>query len=482
MQRYVRVPLVLVRSARVAVASVLAAVQLIGCAGGSGPPPHSNLIDLTLPAGTTPSPPPERGQRPADEESWDLHQPYADAVAAIGKRLPLHHDLDGVPWCDENEEEEPRVTSWLWEKVGEKIEIDISGGPSGSGVTITHDRFGQHKCVPWPHPGPSQLSTAGAAMRIGVWFEPTALTFSAGSNKLYVDAISPKDATYAVSMSAMTTTPSRLNDSIADGIHQIAVNNKLRLGYALAHTGALRVFNTDSDTLVASTEPRSCKAEVLAVNEASSMVYGGGLSATGECVVKFDSAGHFVEEKDVAPASGKENRMIQRIAVDPASGDVIYMDPYSVGRADPTLTEKWRTPAPGVSRSKDIYSGPAASDMGYEPSSATVYVCVSPTSIVAPATIAVYDGRTGKQTGQFTSPGSSTQFAADQEDRLFVAFANSSDLYVLANGAKSPAKFETLVDVQNSSPTDIKWLAVNSAAHQLFVSPGSGNSVYRYSY
>jgi hypothetical protein len=479
MRRYVKVPLVFVRSARFAVASVLAAVQLMACAHSSGPP-HSKLIDLTLPAGSTPSPPPGRGQTPPDQESWDIPQPYADAVATMGKQLPLHHDFDGVPWCDENEE--PGDTTWLWQKVGEKIQIEISGSPSGSGVTITRESGDQHTCVPWPRPKPAQLSTAGAATLIGLWFEPTELTFSTGSNKLYVYAISPKLATYAVSMSAITRTPARLDESIVDGTSHIAVNNKLRLGYALTHTGALRVFNTDSDTLIATTEHRSCEAEVLVVNEPSGMVYGGGLSATGECLVKFDSAGHFVGEKDVAPASGNQNRMIQRIAADPASGDVIYMDPYSVGRADQTLTEKWRTPAPGVSRSSDIGSGPNASDMGYEPSSATVYVCVSPTSTIAQATIAIYDGRTGKQTGQFTSPGSSTQFAADQEGRLFVAFSNSSDLYVLANGAKSLAKFEPLVDVPDPSPSDIKWLAVNSAGHQLFVSPGSGNSVYQYSY
>jgi hypothetical protein len=37
-------------------------------------------------------------------------------------------------------------------------------------------------------------------------------------------------------------------------------------------------------------------------------------------------------------------------------------------------------------------------------------------------------------------------------------------------------------DVPDPSPADITWLAVNAAEHQLFVSPGSGNSVYQYSY
>jgi hypothetical protein len=411
---------------------------------------------------------------------WHVPLPYDDAVAEMRKRLPLRHDFDGVPWCDGNEE--PDDTAWLWEKAGEKIRIDISGGPKSSGLTITHSFGGQLKCVPWPRPKPPQLSTSGNATVIGLWFEPVELTFSTGSDKLYVADISGKPATYVVSMSALTKIPPRLDESITDGVSHIAVNNKLKLGYALKHTSALRVFNTDTDTPISTTEPRACEAEVLTVDEASGTVYGGGLSATGECLVRFDSAGRFIAEKDVAPRSGNQNRMIQRIAADPASGDVIYMDPYSVGRADQTLTEKWRTPAPGTNTSSDQYSGTSASDMGYEPSSATVYVCVSPASTTAPATIAVYDGHTGKQSGQFNIPASTDQFAADQQGRLFVALTRSSDLYVLDHGAQSLTKFQTLPNVPDGSTRHVEWLAMDSARHQLFVSPGSGNSVYKYPY
>jgi hypothetical protein len=459
--------------------SLLAAVLLVACAGISGPP-HSKLVDLTLPAGSTHSRPSGRMPIPADEERWDVPMAYADLVAAMRKQLPLHHDLGGVPWCDEDEDS--HNITWLWQKVGDKIQIDIGGDAQSSGITITRDHGGQSKCVPWPRPKPPQLSTAGNATVIGLWFEPAELTFSSGSNKLYVSAISGKPATYVLSMSRLTKIPLRLDGSITDGAHHIAVNNKLKLGYALHNTGALRVFNTDTDKLMSTTEARSCQAEVLAVDEATGTVYGGGQSATGECLVEFDSAGNFLAEKDVAPASGKQNRMIQRIAADPASGDIIYTDPYSVGRADQRLTEKWRSPAPGVSTSSDIYSGPRASDMGYEPGSATVYVCVTPTSTTAPATIAIYDGHTGKQTGQFTAPASTDQFAADQQGRLFVALDNSRDLYILDDGAQSLTKFETLPNVPDGSTRHVEWLAVDSVGHRLFVSPGSGNSVYQYPY
>jgi hypothetical protein len=472
---------VVTKSAQFTMVWLLAAVLLVACAGSSGPP-HSKLVDLALPAGSTHGRPSGRMPIPPDEEQWDVPLPYADLVAAMRKQLPLHHDFDGVPWCDEDEDEDAHNITWLWQKVGDKIQVDIGGDAQSSGITITRDRGGQSKCVPWPRPKPPQLSTAGNATVIGLWFEPSDLTFSTGSDKLYVSNISGKPATYAVSMSALTEVPPRLDRSITDGAHHIAVNNKLKLGYALHYTGALRVFNTDTDTLISTTEPRSCKAEVLAVDEATGSVYGGGQSATGECLVEFDSAGRFLAEKDVAPASSKQNRMIQRIAADPASGDVIYTDPYSVGRADQRLTEQWRTPAPGVSTSGDIYSGPHVSGMGYEPVSATVYVCVSPTSTTAPATIAIYDGHTGKQTGQFTTAASTDQFASDQQGRLFVALSNSRDVYVLDHGAQSLTKFETLPDVPNGSRRHVEWLAVDSAGHQLFVSPGSGNSVYQYPY
>ena len=418
---------------------------------------------------------------PADEERWDVPLPYPDLVAAMRKQLPLHHDFDGVPWCDEDEEDSHNTT-WLWQAVGDKIQIDIGGGPQSSGLTITRDHGGQPKCTPWPRPKPTRVSTVDGATRIELWFEPTELTFSTGSDKLYVADISGKPATYVVSMSELTKIPPRLDESIVDGVHHIAVNNALKLGYALNISGALRVFNTDTDSLISTTEPRSCKAEVLAIDPASGTVYAGGLSNTGECLVKFDSAGHFLAEKDVAPSSGTQNRIVQRIAADPANGDVIYTDPYGVGRADQALNEKWRAPAPGVSTSGDAFSGPHASDMGYEPSSATVYVCVSPTSGTARATIAVYDGHTGKQTGQFDARASTDQFESDQQGRLFVALDNSSDVYVLDHGAQSLTKFATLPAVSDGSARNVEWLAVDSAGHRLFVSPGAGNAVYQYPY
>jgi hypothetical protein len=345
-------------------------------------------------------------------------------------------------------------------------------------------------------PSKSPQPTAGSATLIGLSFPPAELTFSAGSNKLYVSEVFPESgATYVVSMSAPGKAPARLDESINGFSTHIVVNGRLKLGYALiekpplagspALAGVVRVFNTDTDTLISTSTQPSCVAQVLTVNEASGMVYGGGMSPAGECLIEFDSAGHIVRQADVAPLSRTQNRLIQRIETDPATGDVVYMDPYSVGRADQSLTEKWRTPVPGAGvPSNTVFpSQGQGNDMGFEPTSDTVYVSVCGAGVIAPATIAIYDGHTGKQTGQFTGPGSSSQFAADHDGRLFAAFYNSSDLYVLSHGATTLTKFAALANVPDLSPDDAKWLAVDLSAHRLFVSPGgNAHSVYLYSY
>jgi len=342
----------------------------------------------------------------------------------------------------------------------------------------------------------SPQPTAGAAILIGLSFSPAELNFSAGSNKLYVSEVFPESgATYVVSMSAPGKAPARLDESINGFSTHIVVNGRLKLGYALiekpslagspALGGVVRVFNTDTDTLISTSTQPSCVAQVLTVNEASGMVYGGGMSPTGECLIEFDSAGHIVRQADVAPLSRTQNRLIQRIETDPATGDVVYMDPYSVGRADQSLTEKWRTPVPGAGvPSNTVFTSQGqGNDMGFEPTSGTVYVSVCGAGVIAPATIAIYDGHTGKQTGQFTGPGSSSQFAADHDGRLFAVFFNSADVFVLPNGASTLTKFATLTDVAGLSPDDPKWLAVDPVRHRLFVSPGgTAQSIYLYSY
>jgi hypothetical protein len=330
--------------------------------------------------------------------------------------------------------------------------------------------------------GPPPLTTATALP-----FEPMELTFSATANKLYVSGLEgepPRMRAYVVSLSAPTGPIERFDTAIHNLPEHIVVNDKLRRGYALVASGAIKVFSTDSDTLVSTSQEPSCHAEVLAISQTSGLVYGGGLSDKGECLVQFDSGGRIVRDNVVAPPVKGKNLVVQRIAVDAASGDVLYTNPFSVGRADQTLTEKWRTPVPGAGGpSNTVFpSQGQANDMGFEPTSGTVYISVCGAGVIDPATIAIFDGRTGKQTGQFIGPGSSSQFAADHDGRLFAAFFNSADVFVLPNGAATPTKFATLPDIAELSADSPKWLAVDAAQHRLFVSGGKGHSIYLYSF
>ena len=319
--------------------------------------------------------------------------------------------------------------------------------------------------------GPPPLTTA-----IALPFLPTELTYSAATNKLYVFGLEGEPPTiraYVVSLSAPTAPIKRLDTLIDDLPNHIVVNDKLRRGYALV-VGVIKVFSTDSDTLVSTSQKPSCLVEVIAISEATGMVYGGGNSPKGECLVQFDSDGRIVRENVVAPHSGNKNMLIQRIAVDSASGDVVYTDPYSVGRADQNLKEIWRmlVASPGQ-----------AQDLGFEPKTNTVYVTVGDFPVISPTRITVVDGRTGKQRGEFNWPGFTSEFAAASDGRLFVASFNSNDLYVLSDGSSTPTRFASLGDVPGSQPSDPKWLAVDTAGHRLFVSPnGDGRQILVYRY
>lgn len=325
--------------------------------------------------------------------------------------------------------------------------------------------------APMSTTGPAPLMTA-----ITVPFEPMELTFSASSNKLYVSGLEgnpPVMRAYVVSLSAPAGAIKRLDTSIDALPHHIVVNDKLRRGYALV-VGAIKVFSTDSDTLVSTSQEPSCSPQVLAINQATGMIYGGGLSDTGECLVQFDSDGRIVRENVVAPSVKGKNMLVQRIAVDSASGDVLYTNPSSVGRADQMLTEKWRTPVGGHGE---------AQDLGFEPKTNTAYVTVGDFPVISPAMISVLDGGTGTQRGEFSGPGWTSEFAATGDGRLFVAFFNSNDLYVLSDGTSTLTKFASLGDIPGSSPSDPKWLAVDTTGRRLFVSPGGDGHkilIYRY--
>lgn len=318
--------------------------------------------------------------------------------------------------------------------------------------------------------GPPPLTTT-----IALPFDPMELTLSPSVNKLYVIGLEggpPLERAYAVSLTAPTGQIERFDTSIKGVPNHIVINDKLRRGYALI-VGVIKVFSTDSEALVSTSQTPSCSPEVLAINRATGMVYGGGASKEGECLVQFDSDGRIVRENVVAPNNSGKTVLVRRIAVDSATGDVLYMNALSVARADQTLKEKWRTPLGGPGE------GLA---MGFEPTTNTAYVEVGADPVISPTRISVLDGDTGKPKGEFSGPGHASDFAATGDGQLFAAFHNSNDVYVLSHGASVLTKFASLGNIPRE-PSDWEWLEVDPAGHRLFVAPsGKGRSILVYRY
>ena len=325
---------------------------------------------------------------------------------------------------------------------------------------------------------PPTISAAGPSpltQTIAVSFDPSELIFSASVNKLYVSAVS-EDSVFVVSLSAPTQPIKRLEAAIGEtaiGVFtpMLVVNEKLRRGYALTRAGSIKVFSTDSDTLVSTSRAPSCKVDLLAINQATGMVYAGGLSDKGACLVQFDSDGRIVREAMLSDP-GVKNMRVQHLAVDPATGDVLYTSTPGVGLSssmsavgglDQMLTQKWRTPIGG-------HGG--VPGLGFEPKTNTVYVSVDTSPINSPARFTVLDGGTGRQRGEFDGPGSgagaaSGQFAATGDGRLFFAAQDSHDVYVLSDGTSTFTKFASLDYFGASSLS----LTVDPAGRRLFVAP-----------
>lgn len=306
------------------------------------------------------------------------------------------------------------------------------------------------------------------------------LTFSASVNKLYASGMEevsggpPRWREYVVSLSAPTGPIERFDTSI-EGLQQsLVVNDKLRRGYALMMSGDIKVFSTESDTLVSTAQKPSCSLQVLAINQATDVVYGGGQDDRGGCLVQFDADGHIIRESVVGPNVKGKSPMVGSIAVDPASGDVLYASVSGVARADKMLRQKWRTPV-------DALGGPPG--MAFEPKTNTVYVEVGDFPVISPSRISVFDAGTGKPKGKFSGPGWSHGFVASGDGRLFVTFFNSNDLYVLSDGASTLTKFVSLADIPGWAPSDTRWLGIDAAGRRLFVSPGGDRqkiAIYQY--
>ena len=83
--------------------------------------PHAVLANITLPDGSTVSPPIVLGGQtiPNDpikdqNESWSVSAPYDTTVQSIKDQLPVGADYEGLQWCTEIVDGDGNQTMWGW--------------------------------------------------------------------------------------------------------------------------------------------------------------------------------------------------------------------------------------------------------------------------------------------------------------------------------------------------------------------------------
>jgi hypothetical protein len=82
------------------------------------PGPHSQLADITLPAGTVPDGTLE------DRELWKVITPYDDTVQYLRQQLPIGHDYQGLQWCGQDIKD--LWTEWNWADTKEFLQVHLS--------------------------------------------------------------------------------------------------------------------------------------------------------------------------------------------------------------------------------------------------------------------------------------------------------------------------------------------------------------------
>jgi len=103
-------------------------------------PPHSKLVHVTLPRGSTPI-----GDRTVPGlEMWHVPLGVPDTVADLRPQLPIDAPYDRLPWCAESIVFSAAITRWSWGTPEDLLRIEVGPfyptlgvrGP-GSQVTIT---------------------------------------------------------------------------------------------------------------------------------------------------------------------------------------------------------------------------------------------------------------------------------------------------------------------------------------------------------
>ena len=113
-----------------------------------GPPPQSQVVDVTLPFGSTQM----GGGATPGTEVWHVPLEASDEVANLRPQLPIWGPHGNLPWCSEISDTKRSATMWSWGTAEDMILIDVSPYYAKIGFRDTAD---------------AQLVTlAGSAVRI----------------------------------------------------------------------------------------------------------------------------------------------------------------------------------------------------------------------------------------------------------------------------------------------------------------------------
>ena len=82
-------------------------------------PPHSQLVDVVLPPGST-------CDCSDGIESWKVpsgSDSNSDILTNLRAQLPLNKPYDGLPWCGEEVNPATDTTTWKWDDGGKAISV-----------------------------------------------------------------------------------------------------------------------------------------------------------------------------------------------------------------------------------------------------------------------------------------------------------------------------------------------------------------------
>ena len=84
-------------------------------------PPHSQLIDVVLPIGST-------CDCSSGLETWKVPSgsgSYSDIVTNLRAQLPLNKPSDGLPWCGEEVNPTTDTTTWTWDDSQKRLSVMV---------------------------------------------------------------------------------------------------------------------------------------------------------------------------------------------------------------------------------------------------------------------------------------------------------------------------------------------------------------------